>query len=502
MLEMQGISKVFGHVQALNGASIEVKAGEVMALLGANGSGKSTLMKILGGLVHADAGEIRLNGKPITIHSASDVHRHKIAIGLQDSSLIPTLSIRSNILLGIESRKGMFLDRKRGNLQTKEILERLGVSFSPDLLVSELAPSDQAMIEIAKALARDPDLLVLDEVTASLHAKEVEQVFCELERLKNAGKAIVIVTHRMSEVFQISDRCTILRGGETVTSGETKSFTLEEIVYHMTGKHPVARESLVRSEIDTEGKSPLIQTCSLSSEPVLKSIDFSAFKGEIVGIGGLNGQGQSEFIRCLLGDRQPTAGEIIYENRSTHFRGPVDAVQKGIGFISGDRNTESIFPLRSVAENIYAAKATVGPLFGALSPDKVRSFSQKVIDAFGIVAGSPDHSASSLSGGNQQKLIIGRWLGMSPKLLLLDDPTKGVDIHSRREIHKILRQATEKGMCVIYVSSDNDELLEIADRIYVFFEGQVSAVLNGGNCNAENLVTAMLAVNDQRKENS
>ena len=223
-------------------------------------------------------------------------------------------------------------------------------------------------------------------------------------------------------------------------------------------------------------------------------MNFRAFQGEIVGIGGLNGQGQSEFIRSLLGDLPIDEGEMFYQGEAVRFRMPVEALNRGIGFISGDRNRESIFPLRSVGENIFAAEATQGRWFSHLSPKTIAQYAKRVIDEYDIVAGSTKHLANSLSGGNQQKLIIGRWLSMKPALLLLDDPTKGVDIHSRREIHRILRDAAREGMCVVYASSDNEELLEIADRIYIFYEGTSSRVLSGHDRTEEKLVAAMLDV--------
>lgn len=495
MLEMRGISKRFGYVRALKQANITVQKAEIMALLGANGSGKSTMMKVLGGLIRADEGSIFLNGEEIRIERSNDVHKYKIAIGLQDLSLIPTLSVMDNILLGIEPRKGLFVDKKEASERIGPILSRLGITYDPSVLVSDLAPSEQSMVEIAKAIARDPDILVLDEVTASLHSHEVDLVFEELKRLKAQGKAIVIVTHRMGEVFRVCDRCTILKGGETVAADAVENFDLDDIIFHMTGRRPEAvcqdEEDQIQIHAD---KVPVIETRRITVVPTLKGVNFRAFQGEIVGIGGLNGQGQSEFIRSMLGDLPIDEGEMFYQGEAVRFRMPVEAVNRGIGFISGDRNRESIFPLRSVGENIFAAEATQGRWFSHLSPKTIAQYAKRVIDEYDIVAGSTKHLANSLSGGNQQKLIIGRWLSMKPALLLLDDPTKGVDIHSRREIHRILRDAAREGMCVVYASSDNEELLEIADRIYIFYEGTSSRVLSGDDRTEEKLVAAMLDV--------
>lgn len=502
MLEMTGISKNFDAVKALNNASLEVKAGEIMALLGSNGSGKSTMVKVLSGLVNPTAGTIKIDGETVQIRSGADARRHGVAVAYQDLSLVPQMSVVDNIALGAEPRGKMgMVDRKKA-LETAEFyLKKLKIDVEPDALVQFLMPSTQSMVEIAKALALKPKILILDEATASLHSDEVDTVFEVLQELKTQGVAIIIVTHRMSEIFRVCDRCTILKGGETVASGNIKDMDLDEIVFHMTGKKPDHTAGTGQHLQHTNKEEDLLlDVKGLSLPPKLDSVDFRAYRGEVVGIGGLDGQGQADFIRALLADQKPSGGTIVYKGREVHYHSPADAIADDMGFISGDRARESIFPIRSVAENIFAGSAAKGKLFAPLMPKTVNDFAQKAMDDYGIVAGSKAHPASSLSGGNQQKLVVGRWIALSPSLLLLDDPTKGVDIHSRHEIHEILKKCLKDGMSVIYVSSDNEELLEISDRIYVFYEGKISAQLVGADRTEEKLVAAMLGLSENSQK--
>ena len=499
MLEMRGISKKFGAVVALQKASLRVQEGEIMALLGANGSSKSTLIKALAGLVNPDEGEIIYNGDLIHIHSAADSRRLGIASTFQDFSLIPAMNVIDNIMMGMEPR-AMFgvIDRQKARETALSYMKKFNIQCNPDSLVQSLAPSTQALIEIAKAVASKPRLLILDEATASLHSEEVDLLFDILRELKKEGTSIVMVTHRMNEIFRICDRCTILRGGETVAEGPVKDMNLDTVVYHMTGRKPdlEGRSSSARRG-HKEGVNPLLEVQALSLTGKLNGIEFSSWPGEIVGIGGLDGQGQQEFLRSILGDVKYESGEIAFRGNRVRFQDPASAVKQSMGFISGDRNKESVFPIRSVAENIFAGAVTHKNAFSPLGPGTVWTFAEDAVKKYNILVGGLGLPASSLSGGNQQKLVISRWMALTPDLLLLDDPTKGVDIGTRQEIHRILKECTEAGMCALYNSSDNEELLEISDRIYVFYEGRISACLSGDDRTEERLVAAMLGLNKE-----
>lgn len=495
MFEMEGITKKFDAVVALNDASFHVTPGEIRALLGSNGSGKSTLVKVLSGLVNPNHGDIRIDGTSVKISNSQDSLHLGIAVAYQDLSLIPSMTVMDNLALGFEPYgTNRVVDRKQVKAQAIELLRRLHIDCQPEDLIQNLPPSVQSMIEVAKAISRKPRLLLLDEVTASLHHDEVDQLFHVLQEMKEEGVAIVIVTHRMEEIFRICDTCTILKSGQTVAEGTMESMDLNEIVYHMTGKRP---EAITQSYVvpKREDSDLVLHVQNLALPPKVHDISMEARKGEIIGIGGLEGQGQSEFIRTILGVYKPQTGSIFYNSKQASFRSPAHAMGQNMGFISGDRNKEAIFPIRTVAENIFAGKSGKGALFGYLSPKAMQEFAARAVKEYDIKVGSLKHPASSLSGGNQQKLVVGRWIALSPTLLLLDDPTKGVDINSRREIHKILKRCTDDGMTVILSSSDNHELLEIADRIYIFYEGKISGILEGEDRVEEKLVAAMMGLN-------
>lgn len=498
MFEMRGIKKRFNAVVALDGASLNVRPGEVMALLGSNGSGKSTMIKVLAGLVEPDEGEIVFDGERISILSGIDSKNLRIATAFQDLSLIPTMSVVDNILLGNEpiNKLGM-VNQKQARQKIDELLKRFHIDCDPDVYVQTLTPSTQTMLEVAKAVSLKPRLLLLDEVTASLHYDEIQVLFKIMRELKAEGLATVYVTHRMNEIYEICDAVTVMRSGQTVIESKASDLTLDDIVFHMTGQRPETQASKVEEAEEHDfgsGAELVLDIKNLGVYPKVWDLSLQAYKGEIVGIGGLQGQGQSEFIRALLGAEEISGGTVIYHGEEVHFKSPADAVNKEIGFVSGERNTEAMFPVRSIEENITAGKIAKGNIAAYLTPKSLKEFADNAVQKYGIKIGSLTDPASSLSGGNQQKLVIARWIAMNPSLLLLDDPTKGVDIHSRQEIHRILRQCAQDGMTVIISSSENEELLEISDRIYVFYEGQVSDMLAGNRVTAELLVTAMMGM--------
>ena len=498
MFELRAIEKRFDAVVALNGAHLQVQPGEIRALLGSNGSGKSTMIKVLAGLVNPNSGEVLIDGEPVKILNGQVSRKLGIATAFQDLSLIPTMSVRDNILLGNEPRnKFGMVDKKAADELIDSLLKRFKIDCDPDAYVQTLMPSVQTMLEVAKAVALKPRLLLLDEVTASLHYDEIEVLFSVMRELKEEGVAMLYVTHRMNEVFQVCDTTTIMRSGETVTEGKMSDFTLDDIVYYMTGQRPEADAAgSVEHHVEEKEEDVVLDVKGMTVFPKVRDLSMRAYKGEIVGIGGLQGQGQSEFIRALLGAEVIEDGTMVYDGKEVKFTSPTQAVANGMGFISGERNREAMFPLRTIEENILAGKVAKGKLFADMRPKDNRAFANDAVEKYSIKIGDLRHPANSLSGGNQQKLVVARWIAMNPKLLLLDDPTKGVDIHSRQEIHRILRQCADEGMTVIISSSESEELLSVSDRIYVFYEGAVSAVLAGENKTPEALVAAMMGMTE------
>ena len=498
MFELRAIEKRFDAVVALNGAHLQVEPGEIRALLGSNGSGKSTMIKVLAGLVNPNSGEVLIDGEPVKILNGQVSRKLGIATAFQDLSLIPTMSVRDNILLGNEPRnKFGMVDKKAANELIDSLLKRFKIDCDPDAYVQTLMPSVQTMLEVAKAVALKPRLLLLDEVTASLHYDEIEVLFSVMRELKEEGVAMLYVTHRMNEVFQVCDTTTIMRSGETVTEGRMSDFTLDDIVYYMTGQRPEADAAgSIEHHVEEKEEDVVLDVKGMTVFPKVRDLSMRAYKGEIVGIGGLQGQGQSEFIRALLGAEVIEDGTVVYDGKEVKFTSPTQAVANGMGFISGERNREAMFPLRTIEENILAGKVAKGKLFADMRPKDNHAFANDAVEKYSIKIGDLRHPANSLSGGNQQKLVVARWIAMNPKLLLLDDPTKGVDIHSRQEIHRILRQCADEGMTVIISSSESEELLSVSDRIYVFYEGAVSAVLAGENKTPEALVAAMMGMTE------
>ncbi len=502
MLEMRAINKRFGAVVALHDASLTVGEGEILALAGSNGSGKSTMIKILAGILAPNSGEILLNGEKITINSGVDSAKYNIATAFQDLSLIPTMSVQDNIFLGREIKtKAGFVDEKKEREEVLKLLERFHIDCDPDDYVQTLMPSTQSMLEVAKAIYKKPKILLLDEVTASLHYDEIETLFSVMKELKAEGVAMIYVTHRMNEIFQVCDKINIMRSSETIISGDVKDFTLDDIVYYMTGSRPVhSNQNENDNETSGEEREVILDIQNIEIKPKVQDISLKAYKGEIVGIGGLEGQGQSEVIRAILGAVKPQQGTITFLGKKTKFKLPADGVKAGIGFISGEKRVEALFPIRTISENIFAGNSATGRLFKYLTSKEVQNFSQDAVDKYNIKIGKLKDPASSLSGGNQQKLVVARWIALKPNLLLLDDPTKGVDIHSRQEIHDIIRECAANGMTVIISASDTEELMNISERIYVFYEGKVSAMLAGADKTEARLVSAMMGIKNDEKE--
>lgn len=494
VLEMHDIRKSFGAVHALKGTRLSMAPGEIRALLGANGSGKSTMVKILGGMVRMDSGSITLDGRPLHIASPRSSREAGIAVAYQDLSLIPRLSVADCIALGHEPRGLLgFADRGQARRTASELIERLEIAARPEDLVIDLDSSTLSLVEIAKAVAVRPRMLLLDEVTASLHRDQVERLFALLRELRDGGTGILFVSHRLEEVFALCDRATILRSGETVAEVSLAASTEGEIVYEMTGKR-IEEESPVPGSLSRETREPILRVTGLVVPPRVQGIDLVARAGEIIGIGGLVGQGQAEFLRALYGARIADEGRIEYRGRSVRFRSPAEAVRQGFGFIPGDREREGVFHVRPVTENLHLARIAQRPIASLVDPSVLHDEAVRIVDELKIVVGDPLQPASSLSGGNQQKVVIGRWLQLKPSVLILDDPTKGVDITSRHEIHELLRRMAASGTTILLSSSENEELLAVSDRILVFYEGRVIEELSGHRLTEERLAQAMLGV--------
>lgn len=494
MLQVVDLEKKFGAVKALRNASLKIEKGEVRALLGANGSGKSTLVKVLSGLNKKDGGRIYLNQEEIEINSPIASKKYGIAMAYQDMSLIPELTLEENLVLGSELKgKLAAVSRKERREYAERLIRELGIHAGPGTRVREIDLSNQGLIEVAKAMYIRPSLLILDEITASMHRAQVESLFKFLNKEREKGLSVLFVSHRFEEVYELCRSATILRGGVSVQDVQLAETPADKLVYYMTGEEMKAEHGKMQVG-RRECSRTLMEIKNLTIESQIKQISMTVNAGEIIGIAGLQGQGQSEFLRALYGACQYQEGMITIDDKEIRLRTPKDAVKAGIGFISGDREKEQILQIRSVVENLLTVEHAMERISRIQSPKREENIAEELINKLNVIADGTKAAADSLSGGNQQKLVVGRWLNRNLKILLLDDPTKGVDVKARGEINRLFRDMADKGTAILYSSSDNEELLELAEKIYVFYEGSIIRVLSGEEMNKEALARAMLGV--------
>lgn len=488
VLSASAIRKRFGSTVALDDARLEVRAGEVHGLLGANGAGKSTLSRIISGHITRDAGEMLYEGEPLSIRSTRDALNIGIALVAQETSLAPDLTVLENIFLPELGSKGRlsYPDmRKRANA----ILGRLGSEHALplDAEVRSLSAAQRQLVEIAKALALDANLMIFDEPTASLSPTEVDRLFDIISRLREDGHALIFVSHRLEEVFSITDRVTILREGKTVAANlETTELTQADIIRHMVGRELgaiYASPGLDR----TSGEGEIaIEVENLASRPLVRDVSFHVRHGEIVGLGGLVGAGRSEAAEAIFGLRNRDRGTIRVNGRTVSPRKPLDAIRCGIGLVAEDRRAQNIVPDLTVRENLMLAHIGKHRGFG-LGYRQRQAKLAELLDKLGLPPDRLDASLLTFSGGMQQKVIIARWLLIEPEVLILDEPTKGVDIGTRTSIYRILREIADTGVAVLVISSDFEELLGVTERVVVMSDGMTIANLPTTVLNEEKL---------------
>jgi ribose transport system ATP-binding protein len=494
-LSAQNIVKRYGGVVALSDGNLEVSSGEVLALVGANGSGKSTLSKVINGVVVLDGGQLLLDGKPMHLSSPQAAKELGIATVFQELSLIPQMTVAENIWLTREPRKVLgIVDRNTIYQKTEELLALFKGTFktdlNPNIPISDLPADEKQIIEILKAISFDPRLLILDEATASLDSRQVQRLFKLINQWKEQGKAILFVSHRMEEIFQIADRYVVLRNGVSVGTGKIEDVTENELVKLMIDNDSVF--SYIRKEkVDKGNDNPICLEVKNLRTQVLKGISFEVKKGNLVGIGGLQGQGQRDLLLSLFGDI-PYAGEIIFLNEKVHFRHPKDAMKKGFALVPGDRAKEGLLYIRSILENFLLPSWKKYGL--PLKIEKSKNDAIEMSKSLNLKMAGLQEPVSSLSGGNAQKVVIGKWLMRSPQLLLLDDPTKGVDVNTKAEFYALLTRLCEEGKTILFYSSDDEELLGLCDRVLVLYDGKIRTELIGSKLTKEKLVSASLGI--------
>lgn len=493
ILEMRAISKSFPGVRALNGVELSVRAGEVHALMGENGAGKSTLMKILSGAYTPDAGAvIRIDGQPVAIDGPLSAKRLGIAVIYQELSLSPNLTVAENIYLGREPRKGPIIDRAAMEKGCADILARLGASFRPTTPVADLSIAERQMVEIARAIHANARILVMDEPTTALSSRETDSLFALIKQLRADGLAIIYISHRMAEVYELSDRCSVLRDGSYVGTLERAELNAERLVKMMVGRD-IAGFYTKDHDAGAAARGPVVLSVrDVADGRRVKGCSFDLHAGEVLAIAGLVGSGRTEFARLIFGAERRLSGAVELAGKTLDIRKPADAIAQGIVYLTEDRKAQGLFLDMSVGENVNLAVFKSDAAGGAvLDLARARDRAIGAIKALGIRVPGPHINVGALSGGNQQKVLLSRLLETKPKVLILDEPTRGVDVGAKSEIYKIIDELARSGAGVIVISSELPEVIGIADRVVVMREGVVMGEVGGGSgiaINQENIM--------------
>jgi inositol transport system ATP-binding protein len=496
LLRMTGITKHFPGVLAVDDVALEIMPGEVHGLLGENGAGKSTLLKILSGAEQPDAGTIEFGGREVVLSTPIDAQQCGIVTIYQEFNLIPTMTIAENMFLGREPGRGPVISWKRMCEKTRELLDRLGLSLNPMRLVGELSVAEQQMVEIARALSMESRLIVMDEPTSALTDQEVERLFAIIEDLSSRGLSIIFVTHRLEEVMRICDRVTVLRDGRRVGGGDVGKLTIDDIIRLMVGRSiaqfftPLTPRTPGRLVLKVEG----LQRTGNAVDPsasVLTDINLEVRAGEILGLAGLVGSGRTNVARCIFGADGMDAGRIQIDGTVVQINSPVDAIRHGIGLVPEDRKLQALFLDLAVRPNL--AIASLGKLLrGYFVSDRAESeLVERYRKSLNIRMASPEQRIADLSGGNQQKVVLARWLALQPRVLIVDEPTRGIDVGAKSEVHQQLDAMARAGIAIIAISSELPEILAISDRIVTMREGCVTGSVMRAEASEELLMQMM-----------
>jgi ribose transport system ATP-binding protein len=505
-LRLANLSKTFNGGKALDDVSFDVQAGTVHALLGGNGSGKSTLVKSLAGVQAADAGgTITVGGATITTeaHSPAWARQHGLRFVHQNPGIFPTMTVADNLRMGLGfPHKLGRIQRRRLALQAGEILDRMHIDVSPNALMGSLRIADQTMVAIARALQRGEadaaiSTLVLDEPTAALPEEEVEVLLSAIKRATESGIAIIYISHRLEEVRLISDAMTVLRDGKEIITRSTEGITEKELVAYIVGK-PLTELTKRVAAADNTAAPVVAELRNVTGAP-LRGVSLKVHEGEILGIAGLLGAGRSELLQVFFGDHKVEEGQVLIGGEELSLKSPAEAIKQGVAYIPEDRDTHAAFSDLTVRQNISAAGLNEFSQFGRLQHRKERQASRRSIVDFRIKTASDEALMSSLSGGNRQKVILARWMRRKPRLILLDEPTQGVDVGARADAYHLIRRAVSDGAAAILVSSDLEELAEMADRVLVLSNGRITAEIPGHQLSRHHLTEMVLTA---RKESA
>ena len=484
-LQLQGITKAFPGVQALDGVDFDVRQGEIHALVGENGAGKSTLMNVLGGTVRPDSGSILLQGKPVTIDNPIAAMALGIGFVHQESSLLSNLTVRENVFLARERRHHGLLDTQAMCAEIRRVSERFGYSLDPDAQVSQLTLAEQQSVEITRAVLSEPRILILDEPTAALDDSEVTHLFEIIRRLRDENVAIIYISHRLDEIFQVADRITVLKDGRRVATTDVNSVTRDDVIAMMVGR---VLEDIYPDRSNAVPGEAILTLSNVTLRGV-HGISFSVHAGEIVGLGGLEGQGQRDVLRAIFGDLHMREGTIAISGKP--LQGDIRSrIHSGVAYVTHDRRGEGLVLSESLRRNAALASLGRRSRFGFIRQGQEAEVVQENVDRMQIRAASLNQSVTNLSGGNQQKVMLARWLMTEPRVLVIDEPTKGVDVGARMSVYRIIDELTRSGIGILMLTSDMMELIGLSDRVLVFYEGRVTQELRRGEITEEKIMRA------------
>lgn len=485
LLELRNITKSFPGVLALDKVQLEIRPGEVHVLMGENGAGKSTLMKIVDGIYRPDDGEIFVRGQQTNIHSPIEAMELGIAMIHQELNTVLHMTIAENIFLGREMGKGILYEKKEMALQAKKVLEQLEIDLNPNQKVIELSVAQRQMVEIAKAVSKNAQIIIMDEPTSAISDKEVEALFAIIKRFRKEGKGIIYISHKMDEIFRIADRITVMRDGKTVGTYNAQDITSEQLVAKMVGRE---LKEVYPRQISYEMGEEILNVKNLSSTDAFENVAFQLKKGEILGISGLMGAGRSEVAEAIFGLREKS-GEIIVNGKKTVIHKPKDAIKAGIAFITEDRARTGLNLKTTVKKDISTLTLSqYCNRLAIINKGKENRVVEASINKLRIKTPSSNQSVKNLSGGNQQKVIIARWLLADPDILIMDEPTRGIDVGAKFEIYTIMRELAASGKAILMISSELSEIIGMCDRTIVMHEGRVTGELSKEEMTQENIM--------------
>ncbi len=495
IVSMENICKSFPGVKALDHVNFELRSGEVMALLGENGAGKSTLMKVLSGVYTRDEGSLKIFGKEYGDLTPKQAQEAGVAIIHQELNMCRHLSVAENMFLGREISKGLSLNNAKMEAEAKRILDDLKIDIDPKQTVGDLPVSKQQMVEIAKALSINAKILIMDEPTSSLTAREIEDLFRIIKKLKSEGKGIVYISHRLEELQHIVDRVTIMRDGQYITSMEFGSVTMEQIISYMVGRE--IKEKFPRVECK-KGKK-VFEVKHLNAGKMVRDINFSVYEGEIVGFAGLMGAGRTETTRAIFGVDPKESGEIYVDDKEVEIKCPMDAIRNGVVLAPEDRKKDGLCTKLSIRHNLALPNLDiVCNKLGVINNAKETALCDKAVEELRIKTPSIDVDSGNLSGGNQQKVVVGKWLARDSRVVIFDEPTRGIDVGAKVEIYNLMNELKQQGIAVMFVSSEMPEVMGIADRIIVMCDGRITGEVMAKDTTQNEILTLATTFEDKK----